>query len=67
MRVHGERSETVNPRALIGVLLLGAGVLLWLFTPAGVTWGNHHYLKHVVTYGLIGVGALFLLVGSRRS
>lgn len=56
----------MNPRALIGVFLLGAGLLIWLLTPSQVTWGNHHYLKHLVTYGLIGVGALFLLVGARR-
>ena len=56
----------MNPRALIGVVLLAAGVLLWFFTPSNVTWGNHHYLKHVLTYGLVGVGALFLIVGGRR-
>jgi len=57
----------VNPRALIGVVLLAAGALLWFFTPGHVTWGNHHYLKHLVTWGLIGVGALFLIVGARRT
>ena len=56
----------MNPRALIGVLLVAAGALLWFFTPQNVTWGNHHYLKHLFTYGLLGVGALFLLVGARR-
>jgi hypothetical protein len=55
----------VNPRALIGGVLLAAGVLLWFFTPAHVTWGNHHYLKHAVIYGLVGAGALFLIVGRR--
>jgi hypothetical protein len=55
----------MNPRAAIGLLLLGAGALIWFFTPANVTWGNHHYLKHLVSYGLLGVGALFLLVGAR--
>ena len=56
----------MNPRALIGVLLIAAGALIWFFTPANVTWGNHHYLKHFVSYGLMGAGALFLLVGARR-
>jgi hypothetical protein len=56
----------MNPRALIGGLLVAAGALLWFFTPSNVTWGNHHYLKHFVMYGLMGVGALFLVVGARR-
>ena len=34
--------------------------------PGHVTWGNHHYLKHVFSYGLMGVGALFLLTSARR-
>ena len=51
---------------VIGLVMLAAGVILWLVTPSNVTWGNHHYLKHIVSYGLIGFGALFLLVGSRR-
>jgi hypothetical protein len=55
----------VNPRALIGGVLVAAGVLIWFLTPSNVTWGNHHYFKHIVTYGLIGVGALFLIVGRR--
>jgi hypothetical protein len=50
----------------IGLVLLLAGVGLWLFTPSHVTWGNHHYLKHWLAYGLMGVGALFTLVGARR-
>lgn len=52
--------------AVIGAVLLAAGALILFMTPSHVTWGNHHYLKHVVSYGLIGIGALFLLVGSRR-
>jgi hypothetical protein len=56
----------MNPRMLIGLLVLLAGGLLWFFTPSNVTWGNHHYVKHVVMYGLMGVGALFLIVGARR-
>ena len=55
----------MNPRASIGLVLLVAGVLVWFFTPSHVTWGNHHYLKHFVMYGLIAVGALFLVVGRR--
>ena len=55
----------MNPRALIGVVLVAAGVLLWFFTPSNVTWGHHHYFKHIVMYGLIGAGALFLIVGRR--
>jgi len=55
----------VNARASIGLALLALGVLLWFFTPTHVTWGNHHYLKHLVIYGLVGVGALFLIVGRR--
>ena len=66
MRVHGERSETVKGPAVIGLVLLIAGAWLAFATPSQVTWGNHHYLKHLVSYGLIGFGALFLLVGSRR-
>jgi hypothetical protein len=56
----------MNGRAATGLVLLVAGALIWFFTPANVTWGDHHYLKHVVSWGLMGVGALFLLVGSRR-
>jgi hypothetical protein len=56
----------MNPRAAIGFLLLAAGALIWLFAPANVTWGDHHYLKHFFSYGLMGVGAIFLLVGARR-
>ena len=56
----------MNPRAVIGLLLLAAGALIWFFTPSNVTWGNHHYLKHFVSYGLMAAGGLFLLVGARR-
>ena len=52
--------------AVIGLLLLAAGALVLLGTPSHVTWGNHHYLKHVFSYGLMGVGALFLLTSARR-
>ena len=52
--------------AVIGVVLLVAGALILFTTPSNVTWGHHHYLKHFVSYGLIAVGALFLIVGSRR-
>ena len=55
----------MNPRAAIGLALLALGVLLWFFTPSHVTWGNHHYVKHFVIYGLVAVGALFLIVGRR--
>jgi hypothetical protein len=50
---------------IIGLVALLVGVGLWLFTPHNVTWGNHHYLRHWVSYGLMGVGALFLLAGAR--
>ena len=50
---------------LIGLVALLAGAALYFFGPRTVTWGNHHYLRHWVSYGLMGVGALFLLVGSR--
>ena len=56
----------MSPRALIGLVLLGVGALIWFVTPGGVTWGNHHYFKHLASWGLISAGALFLLVGSRR-
>ena len=55
----------MNARARIGSVLLALGGVLWVVTPHHVTWGNHHYLRHVVVYGLIGVGALFLLTGLR--
>jgi len=51
---------------VIGLVLLAAGILLWLVTPRNVTWGDHHYLKHWLSYGLIGLGALFTIVGVRR-
>ena len=57
----------MNGRAIIGLVLLAAGVFIWFTTPSNVTWGNHHYLKHFVQYGLIAAGALFLIVGARRS
>jgi hypothetical protein len=56
----------VKGPTVIGLVLLVAGIAVWLITPRNVTWGNHHYLKHIASYGLMGVGALFLLVGSRR-
>ena len=49
----------------IGLIALLAGAAIWLFTPHGVTWGNHHYLRHWVSYGLMGTGALFLIIGAR--
>ena len=52
--------------AVIGLVLLAAGALVLFGTPSHVTWGNHHYLKHVLGYGLLGVGALFLVTGARR-
>ena len=56
----------MNSRAAIGILLIGAGALIFFFTPSNVTWGNHHYIRHFVQYGLMGVGAIFILVGARR-
>jgi hypothetical protein len=50
----------------IGLVLLAAGAAIYFFTPHHVTWGNHHYLRQWISYGLMGVGALFVLVGSRR-
>ena len=49
----------------IGLVLLLAGVGLWLFTPHNVTWGNHHYVRHILSYGLLGLGSIFTLVGTR--
>ena len=49
----------------LGLVLLAVGVALYFFTPHNVTWGNHHYIKHWLAYGLMGVGALFTLVGVR--
>ena len=66
MRVHGERSETVKGPIVIGLILLIAGAYIAFTTPSNVTWGNHHYLKQIVSYGLMGFGALFLVVGARR-
>ena len=57
----------MNGRARIGLLFLVAGAALLYLTPHHVTWGNHHYIKHAVTYGLLGIGAIFLLAGSRGS
>ena len=50
---------------VIGLLLLLGGIALYLFTPGHVTWGNHHYVKHWLAYGMMGVGAIFTLVGAR--
>lgn len=55
----------MNPRARIGSVLLALGGVLWVVTPHHATWGNYHYLRHGVVYGLIAVGALFLLTGLR--
>lgn len=57
----------MNGRASLGVSLLLAGALIWFFTPSHVTWGSHHYLKHALSFGLMGLGALLLVVGSRRA
>ncbi len=55
----------MNPRARIGSVLLALGGVLWVVTPHHATSGNYHYLRHGVVYGLIAVGALFLLTGLR--
>jgi hypothetical protein len=55
----------VKPQAKVGMAMIALGGAIWLFTPSHVTWGNHHYFKHALAGGLIAVGALFLLVGSR--
>jgi hypothetical protein len=57
----------MNARARIGSVLLALGGVLWVATPHNVTWGNHHYLRHAVVYGLIAVGALFLITGLRSN
>ncbi len=55
----------MKPQAKVGVALIAVGLAIWAFTPSHVTWGNHHYFKHALAGGLVAVGALFLLVGSR--
>ena len=55
----------MKPQAKIGTALLAAGCAIWAFTPSHVTWGNHHYVKHALAGGLVGLGLVFLLVGSR--
>ncbi len=57
----------MNSRAVIGVIFLAAGAVVWLGTPGHVTWGNHHYLRHVVSAVLVALGLLFVFVGARRS
>ena len=52
--------------AIIGIILLAVGGWIMFTTPSHVVWGNHHYLKHFVQYGCLGLGALFLLVGLRK-
>jgi hypothetical protein len=56
----------MNGRTAIGVFFLAVAALLFFFTPRNVTWGNHHYLKHLAIYGCAAVGALFLLVSARK-
>jgi hypothetical protein len=56
----------VNGRAVIGIVCIAAAALLWIFTPGHVTWGNHHYARHFVIYGLVAVGGIFVLVGAKR-
>ena len=41
--------------AVIGLVLLAVGGWFLFTTPGNVTWGNHHYLKHLVSYGCLGV------------
>jgi hypothetical protein len=50
---------------VIGLVCLAAGGFLWFTTPHNVTWGNHHYFKHLASYALLGIGALFTIVGVR--
>jgi hypothetical protein len=57
----------VKGPSLIGIVLVALGVLLWWRTPGGVTWGNHHYLKHVLAAALCGLGVVFFMAGARRS
>jgi|GEM_PF-1965527 len=55
----------MNARGKLGAALLAIAALIWFFTPHGVTWGNHHYAKHLIAGGLAVVGAIFLLSGTR--
>lgn len=55
----------MNSRAKLGALLVAIGGAIWFFTPSNITWGNHHYLHHAVGYAFMGIGAVFLLAGSR--
>jgi hypothetical protein len=56
----------VNGRAAIGIVCIAAAALLWIFTPGHITWGNHHYARHFVIYGLVALGGVFVLVGARK-
>ena len=51
--------------AFLGVLLAVGGWFMFT-TPGNVTWGNHHSLRHLVSYGCLGLGALFVFVGMRK-
>ncbi len=55
----------MNARAKLGIALLAIAALIWFFTPQGVTWGNHHYVKHWLAGVCALTGAVFLLTGTR--
>jgi hypothetical protein len=57
----------VKAQSLIGLVLVGLGALLWFRTPGGITWGNHHYLKHIAAAILCGLGVVFFMAGARKS
>lgn len=55
----------MNPRAKIGAILIAVGLAIWLFTPFQATCGEHHYVRHIIGYAVMGLGAVFLLAGAR--
>jgi hypothetical protein len=55
----------VNPRAKAGAILVAVGLAIWLFAPFQATFGEQHYVRHLIGYAVMGLGAVLLLAGAR--
>jgi hypothetical protein len=55
----------VNQRAKVGAVMVAVGLAIWFFVPFQATFGEQHYVRHVIGYAVMGLGAVFLLAGAR--
>ncbi|HXN55096.1 MAG TPA: hypothetical protein VN874_02415 [Myxococcales bacterium] len=55
----------MNQRAKVGAVMVAVGLAIWFFAPFQATFGEQHYVRHVIGYAVMGLGAVFLLAGAR--